>query len=90
MSRLPCCAGVDALNRATGRPAPTESPAKINKRDVAALAHLATSLDYLKNKFPDPMWKACLRRAVHEMHAVAVEIDGEHGFGIYAKENGNG
>jgi hypothetical protein len=60
----------------------------IERKDVAALAHLATSLDYLKNRFKDPMWRDALRRAVHEMHAVATEIDGEHGFGIYAREEG--
>ncbi len=62
-------------------------PMAIERRDVAALAHLATSLDYLKNKFTDPMWKAALRRAVKEMHGVALEIDAEHDFGIYAKES---
>lgn len=62
-------------------------PAVIERCDVAALAHLASALDGLKNKFPDPMWKACLRRAVREMHSVAMEIDGEHGFGIYAEES---
>lgn len=59
----------------------------IKREDVSALAHLATALDYLKNKFHDPMWRAALRRAVHEMHAVATEIDGENGFGIYAHED---
>lgn len=62
-------------------------PAMIDRGDVASLAHLASSLDYLKNKFPDPMWRAALRRAVREMHAVAMEIDDEHGFGIYAKDD---
>ncbi|EXI92104.1 MAG: hypothetical protein AW12_00847 [Candidatus Accumulibacter sp. BA-94] len=61
--------------------------ATIERKHVVALAHLATSLDYLKNKFPDPMWRAALRRAVHEMHGVAQEIDGEHSFGIYAQED---
>lgn len=60
--------------------------ARIERKAVADLAHLATALDYLKNKFPDPMWRAALRRAVHEMHAVAQEIDGEHSFGIYGQE----
>lgn len=63
------------------------APAPIARKDVANLAHLATSLDYLKNKFPDPMWKAALRRAVREMHGVAMAIDDEHGFNIYAKED---
>lgn len=61
-------------------------PAAIDRRDVANLADLATQLDFLKSKFKDPMWRAALRRAVREMHAVATEIDGEHGFGIYARE----
>lgn len=72
MSGVPCCSPAGAPPIARG--------------DVANLAHLATSLDYLKNRFPDPMWKACLRRAVREMHAVAMEIDAEHAFGIYAEE----
>lgn len=68
------------------QPAPK---AAITRHDVAALAHLATALDHLKQKFPDPMWRAALRRAVHEMHAVATEIDGEHQFGVYAQEDGS-
>lgn len=43
---------------------PPPGPAPIARADVANLADLAASLDYLKNKFPDPMWKAALRRAV--------------------------
>lgn len=66
---------------------PPPGPAPIERSDVANLADLAASLDFLKNKFPDPMWKAALRRAVREMHGVAREIDGEHGFNIYAKEH---
>lgn len=62
-------------------------PAAIARRDVVRLAHLASSLDDLKSRFPDPMWRAALRRAVREMHAVAMEIDGEHGFGVYAQES---
>lgn len=61
--------------------------AVIDRGDVAILADLAGSLDFLKNKFPDPLWRAALRRAVREMHAVAMEIDDEHRFGIYAKED---
>lgn len=60
----------------------------IERQDVAALAHLATSLDYLKNKFPDPMWRAALKKAVCAMHGVALEIDGKHSFGIYSREDG--
>lgn len=60
---------------------------EIERADVAALAHLATSLDYLKNSFPDPLWRATLKKAVCAMHGVAVEIDREHGFGVYAKED---
>ncbi|MBL8396152.1 MAG: hypothetical protein JNK99_15640 [Candidatus Accumulibacter sp.] len=59
----------------------------IARADVANLAHLATALEYLKNKFTDPMWRAALRRAVIEMHGVATEIDAEHGFGIYQRED---
>lgn len=72
------------MNAACCAPQPT---ATIERKHVAALAHLATSLDYLKNQFQDPMWRAALRRAAHEMHAVAQEIDGEHSFGIYAQED---
>lgn len=66
---------------------PPPGPAPIARADVANLAHLATALDYLKNRFNDPMWKAALRRAVREMHGVAMAIDDEHGFNIYAKED---
>jgi hypothetical protein len=76
MNVNPCAACCDPVHRAV-----------IARADVASLAHLASALDSLKNKFPDPMWKACLRRAVREMHAVAMEIDGEHSFGIYAEES---
>jgi len=62
------------------------APAAIARKDVADLAHLATALDYLKNRFHDPMWRAALRRAVREMHGVATAIDAENGFGIYAQE----
>ena len=61
---------------------------RITRADVAALAHLATSLDYLKNRFPDPVWRSVLKKAVCSMHGVALEIDGEHSFGIYAQEDG--
>ena len=66
---------------------PPPEPRPIARADVANLAHLATALDYLKNRFNDPMWKAALRRAVREMHGVAMAIDDEHGFNIYAKED---
>jgi hypothetical protein len=68
--------------------AKTTNPTAFSRADVAALAHLATSLDYLKNRFPDPVWRSVLKKAVCAMHGVALEIDGEHSFGIYAQEDG--
>ncbi len=80
-----------AAKLGTGVPVVASTSPRIDRADVATLAHMATSLDFLKSKFRhDPMWRAALRRAVHEIHAVAMEIDGEHNFGIYATENGDG
>lgn len=88
MSDACCLPDTPAEDQAGEAKAKTTNPPAFSRADVAALAHLATSLDYLKNRFPDPVWRSVLKKAVCAMHGVATEIDGENGFGIYAREDG--
>ncbi|MER2545921.1 MAG: hypothetical protein ABTS16_21210 [Candidatus Accumulibacter phosphatis] len=60
---------------------------EICREDIADLAHVASELDFMKNRCASDAWKNLLIRAVEVMHRVGTRIDAAQGYHVYGKED---